>query len=69
MDIQVILTLAQVDHSRVNEYGYSGEMLEEKEKAAIENGGAAATPATHENEKRAVADKETEKTAEEKKTD
>merc|ERR1719229_1528432 len=57
----------RVDHSRVNEYGYSGEMLEEKEKAAIENGGAAATPAIHENEKRAVADKE--KTAEEKKTD
>ena len=64
--------LIQVDHSRVNEFGFSGEMLEEKEKAAIEkNGGgeaaAGSAPAAIENEKQAVPDKD--KSAQEKKTD
>jgi len=62
----------RVDHSRVNEFGFSGEMLEEKEKAAIEkNGGgeaaAGSAPAAIENEKQAVPDKD--KSAQEKKTD
>jgi len=62
----------RVDHSRVNEFGFSGEMLEEKEKAAIEkNGGgeaaAGSAPAAIENEKQAVPDKE--KSAQEKKSD
>ena len=62
----------QVDHSRVNEFGFSGEMLEEKQKKAIEkkDGGetaAAETSAAIDNANEAVADKE--KSAEEKKTD
>merc|ERR1712117_833005 len=62
----------RVDHSRVNEFGFSGEMLEEKEKAAIEkNGGgeaaAGSEPAAIENEKQAVPDKD--KSAQEKKAD
>ena len=64
--------LTQVDHSRVNEFGFSGEMLEEKEKAAIEkNGGgeaaAGSAPAAIENEKQVAPDKG--KSAQEKKTD
>merc|ERR1711974_172111 len=52
----------RVDHSRVNEFGFSGEMLEEKEKAAIEkNGGGEAAagpaPAAIENEKQVAPDK------------
>ena len=59
----------QVDHSRVNEFGFSGEMLEEKEKKAIEkkDGGETAAAETSDNANEAVADKE--KSAEEKKTD
>merc|ERR1719414_897702 len=61
----------RVDHTRVNEFGFSGEMLEEKEREAIEkNGGsdttaASATPAAIENDRGAVTDKK--KSAEEKK--
>ena len=57
-----------MDHSRVNEFGFSGEMLEEKEREAIEKSSAeAATPAAIENEKKAVPNQE--KSAKEKKTD
>jgi len=61
----------RVDKSRVNEFGVSGEMLEENEKEAIEKKGgdetAAAPPAAIENEIKDVANEE--KSAEEKKTD
>jgi hypothetical protein len=49
----------QVDHSRVNEFGYSGEMLEEvaKTKSKVEGG----TPAAIESkdQPKAVKDKKT----------
>merc|ERR1712018_660591 len=58
----------RVDHSRVNEFGFSGEMLEEKEREAIEKSSAeAATPAAIENEKKALPNQE--KSAGEKKRD
>jgi len=58
----------RVDHSRVNEFGFSGEMLEEKERMAIGKSTAqAGTPAAIENEKKALPNQE--KSAGEKKRD